>query len=133
MPRFPYVVEIPKSRDMQWVTVSEGVIRAPNADAAEKKVRQKFPKAQHIEIMAAVPLDEENASTWELIEPYIGIALCFLIAAGFLVGAFMIKNPLGPPPPPAEEAVEIQTNQQSDTRILEEPEDFPEWNLYDLE
>jgi hypothetical protein len=132
MPRFPYVVEVPKTRDM--LSVSEGVIRAPDPDAAEAKIRQKFPKAQHIEIMAAIPLDEDHRSTWERIEPYLGVVLCFIIGAGLLVGAFIVSQPgEDAAPKPSEEAIDDGAQQQSDAPILEESEDFPEWNLYDLE
>jgi len=140
MPRFPYVAEIPKSADFSWVSVAEGTIRAIDADTAEIKVRKKYPKAQHIEIMEAIPFDDAFFPGWDYWRPFAIGSFCTLLVlllVAVVVSWVLMSRPSEPVPPP-EEKVGIELYEPPSPEKEKGPEDFdtpdeePPAHAYDM-
>ncbi len=130
MPRFPYVAEIPNSHNVSWVTISEGVIRAADSETAERKVRKKFPKARHIEIMEAVPVYDGTMPPWDYWKPYVGVVLCVLVGI-LLLGAGIAWTGSGVVP--SEEGELPQQQQQDEPQAPpDELDGFPTADTYDM-
>jgi hypothetical protein len=133
MPRFPYVAEVPNTHNTSWVSIAEGIMRASDAETAEKKVRKKFPKARHIEIMEAVPAYEDGFPPWDYWKPYVGVCLCILV--GLLVlGAVIAMTGRGISPDKSEKEERRQQRQQQESQPPPPPvevDEYPTANSYD--
>ncbi len=130
MPRFPYVAEVPNTHNADWVSIAEGVVRAVDPEAAEKKVRRKFPKARHIEIMEAVPAYDEGLPPWDYWKPYVGVCLCILVGM-LLLGAVIVWTGRGVSPDKPEEDELPRQQQVQPPRPPGELDEYPTANSYD--
>ena len=109
-------------------------MRASDAETAEKKVRKKYPKARHIEIMEAMPAYEDGFPPWDYWKPYVGV--CFCILVGLLVlGAVIALTGRGVPPDKSEEdelrQQQQQQQQQQSPPPLGEVDEYPTASSYD--
>ncbi len=131
MPRFPYVAEVPNSHNTSWVSIAEGVMRATDPENAEKKVRKKFPKARHIEIMEAMPFYDDELPPWDYWKPYVGVCLCILVGM-LLLGAVIAWTGQGvSPDKPEKEELPKQQQVQPPPRP-EELDEYPTADSYDM-
>ena len=132
MPRYPYVAEVPNTHNTSWVSIAEGVMRATDPENAEKKVRKKFPKARHIEIMEAMPAYDEGLPPWDYWKPYVGVCLCIFVGM-LVIGAVIAWTSRGvSPDQPEKKETPRQQEQVQPPPPPEEHDEYPTADSYDM-
>ena len=105
-------------------------MRAVDPEAAEAKVRKKFPKARHIEIMEAMPAYDEGLPPWDLWKPYVGVCLCILVGM-LLLGAVIVWTGRGVSPDKPEKEELPRQQQVQPLPPPDELDEYPTANSYD--